>query len=105
LFPELAQAVSDFTNLDKGHANVVLAIGRSVRGNLDQERNLVFGKPRFVEEARVALDFFEFQLRACRAAVDAWTIVAKRNRVVKDIRKMIGTMIWEARENALFERK
>jgi hypothetical protein len=33
--------------------------------------------------------------------VNAWTVVGLKNRVVKDIRKMIGKMIWEAREQAV----
>jgi hypothetical protein len=35
-----------------------------------------------------------------RKVVDSWTFVGLRNRVVKDIRKMIGKMIWDAREEA-----
>jgi hypothetical protein len=38
-------------------------------------------------------------------AVDSWTIVALRNKVVKDIRKMIGKMIWAVREAAEYSEK
>ncbi len=33
----------------------------------------------------------------------SWTIIGLRNRVVKDIRKMIGKIIWDAREDAEYE--
>jgi hypothetical protein len=38
-------------------------------------------------------------------AVDSWTIIGLRNGVVKDIRKMIGKMIWDAREQAAYLEK
>jgi hypothetical protein len=38
-------------------------------------------------------------------AVDSWIIVGLRNKVVKDIRKMIGRMIWDAREEAAYLEK
>jgi hypothetical protein len=50
--------------------------------------------------------FYEFQLQSYRQAVDSWIIIGLRNNVVKDIRKMIGKMIWDAREEAAYsERK
>jgi hypothetical protein len=52
----------------------------------------------FIGTANQALHFYEFQLQSCREAVDSWTIVALRNKVVKDIRKMIGMIIWDSRE-------
>lgn len=35
--------------------------------------------------------------RNARRAVNTWLLVARRVRVVKDIRKMVGVMIWEMR--------
>jgi hypothetical protein len=48
----------------------------------------------------VAVRFYNFQLKSYRKAVDMWTCVGLRNKVVKDIRKMIGKMIWNRREEA-----
>jgi hypothetical protein len=58
-----------------------------------------------MDRANQALHFFAFQLQSYRKAVDSWTIVGLRNRVVKDIRKMIGKMIWDAREEAAYLEK
>jgi hypothetical protein len=41
-------------------------------------------------------------LQSYRKAVDSWTIVGLRNGIVKDIRKMIGIMIWDVRERKIF---
>jgi hypothetical protein len=51
--------------------------------------------------ASLALHFYEFQLHSCRKAVDIW-IIGLRNKVVKDIRNMIGKTIWDAREEAVY---
>jgi hypothetical protein len=92
-----------------GHARVIFVIGRALKGHIDNEEETIFGNgenfdDRFVP-ANQALHFYEFQLRSYRKAVDSWTIVGLRNRVVKDIRKMIGKMVWEAREEAAYLEK
>jgi TPR repeat protein len=48
------------------------------------------------------VQFYELQLAAYQRAVNTWSVVATRNRVVKDIRIMIGKMIWSSREEALY---
>jgi hypothetical protein len=86
-----------------GFANVVFAIGRALKGHIDRENGLIFGDPenfRCINEAERAFLFYEFQLQSYRRAVDSWTIVGLRNGIVKDIRKMIGKMIWESRDEA-----
>ena len=52
--------------------------------------------------ANQAIDFFVAQCAAARKAVDAWCLMAVRinSKVNKDIRKKIGMMIWEARDQA-----
>jgi hypothetical protein len=49
-------------------------------------------------------NFANSRLQSYRKAVDSWTIVGLRNGVVKDIRKMIGKMIWGARQH-IWKRK
>jgi hypothetical protein len=87
-------------------ANVVFVIGRALRGNIDNEKETIFGEG-FSFDARIssanqALQFYEFQLQSYRKAVDSWTIIGLRNKVVKDIRKLIGKIIWDTREEAGF---
>jgi hypothetical protein len=93
-------------NIGTGSANVVFAIGRALKGHVDNEKRTIFGKcfssDIYFGSANRALCFYEFQLQSCRKAVDSWTIVGLRNRVVKDMRKMIGKMIWDAREEAAY---
>jgi TPR repeat protein len=92
-------------NTGTGNAKFVFALGRALRGNIDNEKLLLFGGSyeSHIEIATQALQLYEFQLSSYRNAVDAWTIVGLRNRVVKDIRKMIGKMIWDCREEVAYK--
>jgi hypothetical protein len=89
-----------------GHTKVVFAIGRALKGLIDNEKRTIFGNlGRFdtlIGPVNQAFHFYEFQLQSYRKAVDVWTIVGLRNKVVKDIRNMIGKMIWDAREEAAY---
>jgi hypothetical protein len=84
-------------NLGTGHTNVVFAIGRALEGHIDNEKRTIFGKlfdfDIHTEPANQALHFAIFSCKSYRKAVDSWTIVELRKKVVKDIRKMIGKMI------------
>ena len=55
-----------------------------------------------VGPANRAIDFFTAQCAAARKAVDAWCLIACRfdSLINKDVRKKIGMLIWEAREDA-----
>ncbi len=79
----------------------VLEIGRALKGNV--ANGLIFGKVPLKETdlsaAKIAIDFFDAQMGCARRAVDAWTAVAIRLMVVKDIRRLIGMLIWEERNN------
>jgi hypothetical protein len=105
---EISDQIRNF-NSGTGHGSVVFAIGRALKGHVDNEKRRIFGEgyrfDAFFGPANQALHFYEFQLQSFRKAVDMWTIVGLRNGVVKDIRKMIGKMIWDAREEAEFELK
>jgi hypothetical protein len=100
---EMSDQIHNF-NSGTGHASVVFAIGRALKGHIDSEKGTIFGEGYKFDTyvANQALQFYEFQLRSYRKAVDSWTIIGLRNGVVKDIRKMIGKMIWDAREEAAF---
>jgi hypothetical protein len=102
---EMCDQIHNF-NCGTGHANVVFAIGRSLKGRISTEERTIFGDDdnfdTYISPANHALHFYEFQLQSYRKAVDCWTTVGLRNNVVKDIRKMIGKMIWDAREEAKY---
>jgi hypothetical protein len=80
--------------------------GRILKGQIDSKRKTIFGtKHNFglhINAARKAVRFYELQLLYYRKAVDCWTLVGLRNGVVKDIRKLIGRLIWDAREEAKY---
>jgi hypothetical protein len=105
---EMVYQIRNF-NSGTGHANVVFVIGRALKGHVNNDWQTIFGN-RFIFHTRIgpanhALQFYEFQLKSYRKAVDMWTIIGLRNRVVKDIRKMIGQMIWDAREEVAYLEK
>jgi hypothetical protein len=102
IFSDIVEQVQDFER-GQGHANVVFAIGRAVKGCVNVEE--IFGlsepsDPQVIDCATRSVDFFEYQLKQYRKAVDTWTIIARRCGVVKDMRKLIGGLIWNAREEA-----
>jgi hypothetical protein len=90
-----------------GHSNLVFEIGRALKGQIDNEKKTLFGTGFKAHErigpANQAVEFYHFQLLSYRRAVDSWTLIGLRNRVVKDIRNMIGKMIWDARDEAKYE--
>jgi hypothetical protein len=93
-------------NLGTGYPNVVFVVGRALKRHVDNERRTIFAKSArfdtYVGPANQALCFYEFQLQSYRQAVDSWTIVGLRTNVVKDIRKMIGKIVWDSREEAKY---
>jgi hypothetical protein len=92
-----------------GCASVVFVIGRALKGHINNEKGAIFGnRSRFdarIGPANQALNFYNFQLQSYRKVIDIWTVIALRNRVVRDIRKMIGKMIKDAREKAAYLEK
>jgi hypothetical protein len=105
---EMVDQVRNFGS-GTGHAKVVFAIVRALKGHIDNDKRTIFGNVYnfdiYIALASQGLHFYEFQLRSYRQAVDSWTIVGLRNNVVKDIRKVIGKMIWDAREEAAYSEK
>jgi hypothetical protein len=102
---EMKEMIMDF-NAGTRKANVVFVIGRALKGHVDLEKGLMFRANYECEAQRPAKQAFRFyncQLQSYRRAVNCWTLVGIRNGVVKDMRKMIGKMIWDAREEARYE--
>jgi hypothetical protein len=104
----LNETSDQIRNFNSGtrYTKVVFVIGRALKGHVDNEKRTIFrsdnGADARVGPANQALHFYEFQLQSYRKAVDSWTIVGLGNKVVKDMRKMIGKMIWDAREEAAY---
>ncbi len=91
-----------------GNATVVFLIGRALKGNINAEKKRIFDKALLLFGSRISLanqavSFYSSQIKSARLAVDAWTLVATRLRVMKDMRVLIGKMIWEARFEANYK--
>jgi hypothetical protein len=91
-------------NSGTGHAKVVFAIGRALKGHINVKKRSIFGDMRefgsYVFPAKQAFEFYTYQVECYRSAVDNWTLVGMKNGVVKDIRLLIGKLIWDLREEA-----
>ena len=112
-FNSCARQVKRF-DTDPSYCTVVFMIGRFSKGYVDEEKrkfyflkwNTSIKDDDILKEkfacAKRAIDFFNAQCAAARKAVDAWCLMAVRinSKVNRDIRKKIGMMIWEAREQA-----
>jgi hypothetical protein len=91
-------------NSGSGNGAVVFQIGRMLNGNVDVEKEEKFGKNHcLIGPANSAISFYESQLTSCGRAVDAWSHVGIRCGVVKDIRVLIGKLVWESRDLALYK--
>lgn len=83
----------------------VFQIGCHLDGHIDIEFKL-FNQTVDSEvaiSAKRAVEFYINQVTAYRAAVHTWTIIARRLGIIKDMRRMVGSMIWSAREEAEFK--
>ena len=98
-------AVFEF-NSGSGSAARMFQIGRALNGNVDVEKEQIFGESddfdSWIGPANEAIASYKSQLAAYKRAVDTWTLVGIRNHVVKDIRILISNMIWEWRDFALY---
>ena len=90
-----------------GNASIVFLIGRAFKGNIDVEKEQIFGDDEYfgslVGPANQAVSFYDSQIKSARLAVDTWTQVSTRLHMIKDMRIYIGKMIWEARFEANYD--
>jgi hypothetical protein len=49
-----------------------------------------------------AINFYNFQILKYQEAVHAWSLCAKRLNLYKDLRILIGKMVWESRYDAVY---
>lgn len=79
----------------------VFSIGRTLEGCLDIANETIFDKPHFFktrgQSACFAFNFFQFHRRAAvHRAVSAWVLCAIRLLMIKDIRLLIGRLVWQS---------
>ncbi len=90
-----------------GNATIVFLIGRALKGNIDLEKERIFGTnynfDSWIGPANQAVSFYASQVKSARLAVDTWCLVAARLHVIKDMISLIGKMIWEARFEANYK--
>ncbi len=90
------------------NAPVVFLIGQALKGNIDMEKKLIFGQcyvfDSLISPANQAVLFYESQIKSARLAVDTWTWVSARLHLIKDMRILIGKMIWDARFEANYNK-
>lgn len=86
------------------HASCVFAVGQALKGEVNMKTKEIFGGSDhfddYVGPALQAIEFYDAQCSAARAAINWWVFVALRvseRKVNKDIRRKIGELIWDAR--------
>jgi hypothetical protein len=93
-------------NSGSGSALAVFAIGRALQGHVNEGKKRVFNSGynfgSCIGLAKQAIAFYEAQIKATKDAMRAWSLVGIKLKVVKDVRKLIAKLIWDAREQALY---
>ena len=96
----------DLFNSGSGSAGVMFAIGKALHGRVNEETRTIFKNSydfdALVAPAKQAIAFYEAQIKATKDAMRAWTLVGVHYGVVKDVRKLIAKLIWDSREEALY---
>ena len=94
-------------NSGSGSVAVMFAIGQALRGHVNEGKRTIFNT-RYKFDSRIgpakqAIAFYLAQIKAVKDAMCAWTHVGIKLKVVKDVRKLIAKLIWDSREEALFD--
>jgi hypothetical protein len=104
--PNFSKQVELF-NTGSGSAAVMFAIGRALQGHVNEEARTIFNElynfGSWILPAKQAIAFYEAQIKATKDAMHAWTLVGINLKVVKDVRKLIAKLIWDSREEALYD--
>ncbi len=93
-------------NLNATLGPVVFQIGKSLVGHVNSAEKTLFRQKRSDAEwfvaACLALSMYNSWCLLTREAVDSWTIIAHRNGFPRDVRRMVGHVIWESRSQGLY---
>ena len=95
---------AELFNSGSGSGVVVFAIGQALQGHVNDQARRIFSRDydfdSLIGLAKQAIAFYEAQIKATKDAMRAWTLVGIKLKVVKDVRKLIAKLIWDAREKA-----
>jgi hypothetical protein len=97
----------DLFNSGSRGGSAMFAIGQALQGHVNVQERKIFRSSNISFESRIgpakqAMAFYEAQIKATKDAMRAWTLVGIKLNVVKDVRKLIAKLIWDSREEALY---
>jgi TPR repeat protein len=94
-------------NSGSGSAAIMFAIGQALQGHVNEQKGTIFNSnvnfDSHIGLAKQAIAFYEAQIKAMKGAMHTWTQVGIKLKVVKDFRKLIAKLIWDSREEALYD--
>ncbi len=100
---EMVKQVLQF-DAGAGHEDVIFAIGRAVRGNINMREKSILGSNCLfdwrVSYAQRSVAFYEACIVAVRQAVDIWTVAGIRSGICSDVRLIVSRLVWNARSDA-----
>jgi TPR repeat protein len=103
--PYFAQQVELFKS-GSGGAAAMFTIGQTLQGRVNDDAETIlndgYNFDYRIGPAKQAIAFYEAQIKATKDAMHAWTLVGIELKVVKDVRKLIAKLIWDARAEALY---
>ena len=101
-FSSFSRQVALFFSGSGSSSAVVFEIGHALTGKIDTEQSkiLAFQVVDLIGPANQAVSFYDFQIESTRRAVNMWTLISRRLKMIKDMRIFIGKMIWEGRFDA-----
>ena len=86
--------------------DVLFIIGQTLHGNIHEHERLIFKRTAYLHvitgSAKKAVAFYLHQIESYRNAVLEWIKVGRKLKVCRDIRKVIGMLIWNTRGEALY---
>jgi hypothetical protein len=90
-----------------GNPKVVFAIGQVLKSRVNgEEKNSFFSFDCFdgprIRSAFQAIEFYKSQVLSAQKAVHAWGLVGVRLGIVRDLRRFIAGLIWDARSDAMY---
>jgi hypothetical protein len=79
---------------------IVFELGAAFSGQICEYDDIIFHRDVTEEVMRAAEECVELHDKWCgqaKEAIRCWLVIARRKRVVKDIRKVVARMLWEQR--------
>lgn len=99
-------SLADILPNSSAQNNVLFIIGQTLHGNIHEHERLIFKRSAdfhvIIGSAKKAVAFYIHQVEAYRNAVLEWIKVGRKLKVCRDIRKVIGMLIWNSRGEALY---